>query len=144
MSESLTEHQNIANIAPSFDMGGGYRVHVPAPEQENRIGIRTIDWCRLRRSVSTIKRPPVWIANSYSALFGITGSGVLILFTIWQASGLPPWVIPFSLVVTVFSLLTATTLLLVDSYLINKQESDVHAVMEDMDEVEGPFKHLLK
>lgn len=142
---------NITDIAsedkkesgPSFDMGGGYKVHVPAPEQEKRIGIRVVDWTRLKRSVCGVKRPPAWISNTYSAFFGIAGSGILTIIPLWSAQGLPNWVIPAAIISTGFSAAGAVALLLIDSLLVKKQETDVNSVLNDMQDIESPFRHLL-
>lgn len=115
-------------------------IAVPALQSEKRLAIRVNDWERIKRGVARQKQSLPSMSVAYSILFGVGGSSGFTVIPLYYTTGLPNWVIPLYVVVTIFSLIVAVILVWFDSSVKKRTEVDTQELALDMQGIEQHFK----
>jgi len=115
-------------------------IAVPLPGSERRMAIRHSDWARIRRIVSRGADPVPRLSLAYSILFGVFATAGLSIIPLALSAGLPPWVIPLYVILSVFSLLCGGVFVWLDIHLRSGKKTALEDCVDDMDDIEKMFE----
>jgi len=115
-------------------------IALPAPEKEGRLAIRRSDWQRIKRCIRRGEQPLSNLPTWYSVCFSVAASAAVSIIPIAAASGLPAWVTPSYVVVTVGAVVLGIVLVLIERRLASNRATAMTELREDIDEIEKSFE----
>lgn len=114
-------------------------VSMPNPESERRLGIRIVDWKRIKRDVTQFTEPPSALSRISDVCFSVSATAIFTLIGLYGQPNLSPWILP-TVAVTMILFLTFGIML---SYFHKKEfemkKMNVKNFQNDMDEIERMF-----
>lgn len=116
-----------------------FKIDLQSSEAERRLGIRRVDWLRIKTSVSKVKTPLPHLSFWYSALIGVAVSSGLSIIPLCHTTGLPAWVVPLYACITASSLIMASVFYWLERELHRYRNTQVDGVVQDMVELEKHF-----
>ena len=131
MTEPASDKLNWAREEP---------IALPAPEKEGRLAIRRSDWERIKRCLKRGQQPLPSLPTWYSVCFSVAGSAGVSIIPIATSSGLPAWVSPLYVVVTLAALVLGSILVVIDKRLVSNRSSSLNDLQEDVEEIEKSFQ----
>jgi len=101
-------------------------------------------WLSIRQGISKINPPSKLISGISSALFGVTASAIVAIFTITKdLTAAIPYISPLLWIVVVVSLLIAVALMIIDSKLSNTDvATQKDGVLNMMNMISQPYPDI--
>ena len=115
-------------------------IAVPSAHSESLMAIRRSDWERLKSRISRVANPPPRLSLLYSNLFGIAATAGFSVYPMATSQGLPAWVIPSYICVSVLLFAFGGVLVWLDRQNRVRTAADLSDAMQDMKEIEGSLK----
>ena len=125
----MTLAENEISINRSFSIA------VPSEDSDVCMAIRRLDWERINKRLSVVKKSKSKLPIIYSIFFGIAASFGVSIIPLASSEGLPAWVIPLYICVFIFSLITAFVFVYVDNKNKTNEDQNIQYILEDMESV---------
>ena len=107
-------------------------ITVPSGDSESCMAIRRYDWERINDRLLQLKDYNSKLPIVYSILFGVAASSGVTIIPLTSSEGLSPWVIPFYVCLSVFSLICACVFVYADKKNKTEAESNIQIILKDM------------
>lgn len=98
--------------------------------------IRVFDWNRLKGLATRSQQKRINLQIIYSILYGIAGTTGFSIIPLTYSEGIPNWVVPLYVLITIFSFFFAVILTFMDRYDTGKKVSDLDEIKAHMEDIE--------
>jgi hypothetical protein len=114
------------------------QISVPAPATERRMGVRCLDWERIKNRISEvdIKEPVSILQQAYFFLFAVAVTAGLSIMIVLP---LGPWITSVYSCVSVFSLVCGIIFVFLDRKFYSEKKSELKKIVMEMEIIEKTF-----
>lgn len=113
---------------------------LPPPSAEERIGIRRVDWNRIKRLISDVPSETKICQIIYTILFSTAGALGVSLIPIHSNPNLAPWVFPLYMWFAIFSLFVAVVFCFLSKREQQARTDRIQNIQTDIEEIENAFE----
>lgn len=115
------------------------RITLPSQTMDDWMGVRRLDWARLKRDVQSVKEEWPFLVTVASGLIGFAASAAIAALQIASVTGSPPWLGLLFGISAVFAAIAGAVFLVLHRQMSKGRVTKAKEIEQDMIEIERTF-----